>query len=789
MRNRLLALLAVLIPTMFLAGCSGGNINAGSGGGGTTPAPTAPALTLSATSLTFTATVGQTSAAQIVTLTNTGNAALTLSSILLADKTDYALMSTCGGSLAASASCMLSISFAPQSAASLPSSVTITDNASGSPQTITLAGSGSAALIPQAMLSQGTVTFPGQTSGVPVASLANVTLTNAGTATLSITSIILTGANASAFSVINTCGSTLAPTGSCTFAISFGPAVAGSYSAYIAITDNSGNVAGAVQDLVLAGTGYNPPAAAQAVLSPASITFSTATVGTAAPGQTVTLSNPGASTLTGIAASITGGTSSSAFAQTNNCGTTLAAGGSCTFFVTFTPATTGTFSAALSVADSASGSPQAVALAGIGAAPQATLSAASITFPATTTGTKTPAYSVTVTNTGAATLTISSIVLTNPAGSQPFAETTTCGPMLAAAASCAISATFAPPTAAAYSGTITLTDNATNVQAGNAAGMQTIALSGAGTASAISRTLYAFPETDLSVTPLYSLVNNAQKTIDMTMYELVDTTFSGDLVAACNRGVKVRVILDQNLEKSSNTAAYNQLNAVTNCSAAWANPAFQATHQKSFIVDGAQVAIMSLNLTSRYYSTTRDYALVENDPADIAAVQATFNTDYGSTTDYSYQPGPGDDLIWSPTTAQADLLGIIIGAKTTLLVENEEMSASNIVSALEAACQRGVSVHIAMTDTGSYHANFKALEAAGCGVHTYADNATTLYIHAKAMVADYALPTQNVYMGSINFSIASMTENRELGLYIADPAGVQALYTTISSDYAGAPPF
>ena len=133
----------------------------------------------------------------------------------------------------------------------------------------------------------------------------------------------------------------------------------------------------------------------------------------------------------------------------------------------------------------------------------------------------------------------------------------------------------------------------------------------------------------------------------MTMYELVDTTFSGDLVAACQRGVKVRVILDQNLERSSNTPAYNQLNAVTNCSAVWANPVFQATHQKSFIVDGTRVAIMSLNLTSRYYTTTRDFALIENDPVDIAAIQATFNADYVSA---AYTPGAGTDLIWSPTT-------------------------------------------------------------------------------------------------------------------------------------------
>jgi len=331
------------------------------------------------------------------------------------------------------------------------------------------------------------------------------------------------------------------------------------------------------------------------------------------------------------------------------------------------------------------------------------------------------------------------------------------------------------------------------------------ALSGSGRSASVSYQMLAFPEADNSVTPLYAFINGAQKTIEITMYALEDTTFTADLVAACHRGVKVRAVLDQNDERSGNTAAFNQLNAVTNCSAVWANKAFQVTHQKSIVVDTAQVAIMSLNLQTRYYSTTRDFALIENDAADIAAIEATFNADYAAGTtgagvagasDYSYAPGPGDGgLIWSPTTAQAAMLAIINNAKTTLLVENEEMGAANIVSALESACQRGVTVHIAMVNDSttspysSYATNFKALEAAGCGVRTYPDTTAGLYIHAKAVVADYGLGTQTVYMGSINYSIASMTENRELGIYIADAASVLVLYTTMASDYAGATTF
>ena len=94
-----------------------------------------------------------------------------------------------------------------------------------------------------------------------------------------------------------------------------------------------------------------------------------------------------------------------------------------------------------------------------------------------------------------------------------------------------------------------------------------------------------------------------------------------------------------------------------------------------------------------------------------------------------------------------------------------------------------------MTNLSSYAVNFRALQAAKCGLHVYPDTATALYIHAKVMVADGGLSTQRVYVGSINFSTPSMTRNRELGLYVTDVGIAKQLQTTLASDYAAAPAF
>jgi cardiolipin synthase len=99
----------------------------------------------------------------------------------------------------------------------------------------------------------------------------------------------------------------------------------------------------------------------------------------------------------------------------------------------------------------------------------------------------------------------------------------------------------------------------------------------------------------------------------------------------------------------------------------------------------AQVADHDANLTSRYYSTTRDFAIIQNNATDIAAIEATFAKDYAHE---SVTPSNGVDLVWSPTNSQSSLLSIINNAKTSLLVENEEMSDTAIVDALENAAER-----------------------------------------------------------------------------------------------------
>jgi phosphatidylserine/phosphatidylglycerophosphate/cardiolipin synthase-like enzyme len=288
-------------------------------------------------------------------------------------------------------------------------------------------------------------------------------------------------------------------------------------------------------------------------------------------------------------------------------------------------------------------------------------------------------------------------------------------------------------------------------------------------------------EPNAGLRPIYRLITGAYSSVDLTMYELNDPTAEADLAADAHRGVNVRVLLDQNLERSRNAAAYNYL-ASHGVHVHWA-PAGTTYHQKTLTIDDTTSAVMTLNLVQSDYAGTRDFVVVDTNRADVAAIAATFDADFAGR---SIAPPEGTDLVWSPTNAESSVLAIIENAKHTLAVENEEMSDPAVISALAAAAHRDVHVEITMTADPEWNQALQELAQAGAHVRLYANSSNTLYIHAKAIVADAGRSDQEVLVGSQNFSVASLNYNRELGILTSDPAVVSVVAATLAFDYAHA---
>ncbi|HEY3971700.1 MAG TPA: choice-of-anchor D domain-containing protein [Candidatus Sulfotelmatobacter sp.] len=459
--------------------------------------------------------VNTSSAAKAITLTNNSGAALGISSI--AASANYSETNSCGASVAAGRSCTISVTFTPTSAGSIPGVVTIADSNS-TVQTVPLTGTGIAAAV---VFSPAGVTFADQTVGTTSPSTA-VTLTNSGTATLTITGMSITGSNSGDFAQTNSCGTSLAAGAFCSITATFTPTASGLRTASISVSDSA---SGSPQSTALTGTGIAPVVG----LSPSSLTFANRAVGTTSSASVLTFSNSGNAALTITSIGITG-TNSTDFSQTNNCGPSLAEGTSCAISVTFVPSAVGTRQASVSVIDNAAGSPHTAPLTGVGTAPVVSFSSSTIAFANTAVGSSSATGGVTLFNTGNATLTISSVTIMG-ANSGDFSQSNNCGLTVPAGGNCNINAVFSPTVAGARTATISVSDNVAGTP-------QSITLNGTGTTGG---PLASISPTTLTFASQNVLTTSAAQAITLTnsgasSLSVIGIVASGDYAETNNCG-------------------------------------------------------------------------------------------------------------------------------------------------------------------------------------------------------------------------------------------------------------
>jgi hypothetical protein len=374
------------------------NLGSGNSGWSTTPVLTAfpqPAqpgsLTASPASLSFgDVAAGSTSSAQTVTVSNPGTAAASVSSITTTGA--FTQTNTCGGSIAAGGSCAVSVKFAaPAGGGGQTGTLSVASSAPGSPLTVALAGTSVTSTtnlalnqpitassdyetyVPANANDGNTSTYWESTDGAgypqtitvdlgSVQSIGSITLDlppssawNTRTQTLS----VLGSTDDSTFTqIVGSAGYTFNPATGNTVTISL-PSGTSTRYVRLSFTANTGWSAAQLSEFEVFPGGSTNGSALTA--SPSSLSFGNVTTGSTSGAQTVTVSNPGAT-----AASVSSVTTTGPFGQTNTCGTSIAAHGSCTISTTFSPTATGAASGTLSVASSAPGSPLTVALSGTG---------------------------------------------------------------------------------------------------------------------------------------------------------------------------------------------------------------------------------------------------------------------------------------------------------------------------------------------------------------------------------------------------------------------------------------
>jgi hypothetical protein len=450
--------------------------------------------------------VGIKSAAIVETITNNQAVSLNISGISAGG--DFTQTNTCQQPVPAHGTCTISVFFTPSTTGTRTATLTITDDASNSPQSVALSGVGATSAL---TVVPSSLTYSAQVLNTTSAG-QKVTVTNTGFVNITMNSVAASGGYGE---TDNCAGNTLTPGQNCTITVTFTPVVTGTIAGFLTINDTG---TGTPQIVTL-----NGGSGQLAVSMSSNLSFAATNVGSTAPAQNMTVTNNQTSTLNFTFA--TSGDYSAVGNGSSPCNGTLTAKAKCTVAVSFTPTTNGLIKGALTITPNGSSSP--IAAGGMtgtgqnGPTSPLTFSPGSQSFGSVvlnTSSTKT----TTIKNVSAASINISSVTgsgffTATPSGTSP------CGGSLLAGNSCTVTVTFTPTVFGSTIGGVTVTDNAsitTEVQ--NVAGSGILAVK-------LSPTSISFGTVSVggtSVVKVITLTNNTPAAVPIN-----SAVASGDFIA------------------------------------------------------------------------------------------------------------------------------------------------------------------------------------------------------------------------------------------------------------------
>jgi len=440
---------------------------------------------------------------QGVVLTNTSNAAVSVSQVTVSG-TGFSITGlNLPLTLAAGQSSTFNVQFAPTATGSASGSISLVSDAPNSPSTIALSGTG---VQPQLSVTPPSVTFGNVLVGST--GVQNITLTNSGSANLTVAQGSVTGAGGFSISGL-TFPVTLPPGQSSTFSVQFAPTATGSVSGSVSLINNAPN---SPNTIALSGTGVQP----QLSVTPPSVSFGNVLVGSTGV-QNLTLTNSGGANLTIAQDPVTGaGFSISGLTFP----LTVAAGQSSTLSVQFAPTATSSASGSISLVSNAANSPSTIALSGTGVQPQLSVTPPSVSFGNAVVGT-TNTQTITLTNPGTANLTISQATVSE----QSFTMTGLNIPLiLGAGQTTSFNVAYVPSSAGSVTGSLSLVSDAPNSPT-------TLALSGTGVAATLqlttSPTSLSFGNVTVgSSTQTVTLTNSGNSSVSISQVQVSGPGFS-----------------------------------------------------------------------------------------------------------------------------------------------------------------------------------------------------------------------------------------------------------------------
>jgi phosphatidylserine/phosphatidylglycerophosphate/cardiolipin synthase-like enzyme len=290
--------------------------------------------------------------------------------------------------------------------------------------------------------------------------------------------------------------------------------------------------------------------------------------------------------------------------------------------------------------------------------------------------------------------------------------------------------------------------------------------------------------------PIVALMNGAKSSIDLEIYQLQSPAAVAALVAAQQRGVAVRVMLEPKTVGAQNYKMVSPVLEHAGIAVRTTPPTFDSSHNvdhaKFMVIDGHELVFGSGNMVRSGLGgnpagefDNRDFWIRDTRSASVAEAQRLFEADWNhtSTTSDTYR-----SLVLTPDNADAAILAVIDHAKTHLYLYNQSLNDATLLSHLAEAKQRGVDVHVLLGMQpgfgGAPPANQPAIDeltAAGIPAAFY----TAHYLHGKVIVVD-----DEAFVGSQNFTSGGLIHNREVGEVLTSSTIVNALAQQFLADEA-----
>ncbi|MBJ8343724.1 phosphatidylserine/phosphatidylglycerophosphate/cardiolipin synthase family protein [Antrihabitans sp. YC2-6] len=288
-------------------------------------------------------------------------------------------------------------------------------------------------------------------------------------------------------------------------------------------------------------------------------------------------------------------------------------------------------------------------------------------------------------------------------------------------------------------------------------------------------------EPDDGIRPVRDFIDAAQTSLLVKQFTFTEPELIQAVIERHKSGVAVRVML--NPKRSGGDRANDETFDAFETAGVpvqWCSPKFYVTHEKSIVVDGVRALVATFNLCTKYFTATRDYGVVTEDPRHIEQVVEVFDADWEHK---DWTPSAYEGLLWSNSNSRLHMARFIDSAQHRLDVQHPKYVDAVILERLLAAADRGVHVHVLcggahgisewdMLDT---FASLRTLRRFGVKVHKQKN----LRVHAKVLIAD----NTRALVGSMNIDRSAFDLRRELGIETGDLAIVQRLKGVFDTDW------